>query len=116
MAGETYTWTGASGTAYFFYVYPRHPIINSNQMGNYIYAKRNQNNQWVPVYIGQGDLSVRCTTNHHQIRCLDSKGSTHIHLRLTAGGEAARKAVENDLLVQYTNAYAPHGCNQREGG
>jgi hypothetical protein len=42
-------WTGASGTKYTFYVYPRHPRITPGQMGNYIYAKIDQTSTWQPI-------------------------------------------------------------------
>jgi len=114
---DKYVWIGASGRAYPFYVYSRHPRIIAGQMGNYIYAKIDQDNTWQPIYIGQGDISVRCTKNHHQIECINSKGATHVHLiRLTSGDENARKSQERDLLAAYPQAYAPTGCNQREGG
>lgn len=108
-------WEGASGTRYPFHIYVRHPDVENGQDGNYIYARRNAENRWVPVYIGQGDLSVRCTKNHHQIECIDSKKATHVHLRLESR-EAERLAVEKDLLGRYTNAYAPSGCNIKKGG
>jgi hypothetical protein len=111
----TCTWTGASGTNYTYYIWPRHPNLQQGQDGNYIYAKKNAEGKWVPVYIGEGDLSVRCTNNHHQIECIDSKGATHVHLHLNSR-EADRKAEEADLLGRYTNAYAPHGCNVKKGG
>jgi hypothetical protein len=112
---ETCNWPGASGAKYLYYVYPRHPSINSGQDGNYIYARKNQQGQWVPVYIGQGDLSTRATTNHHQIACIDSKAATHVHLHLNAG-KKERLAEEQDLLAHFTNAYDPNGCNVRLGG
>jgi hypothetical protein len=117
MAGEhpICTWTGASGKQYQFYVWPRHPDVNADQMGNYIYTKINDKNEYVPIYIGEGDLSVRCTKNHHQIKCIDSKGATSVHLVLCAK-EADRLAMERDLLAGYPQAYAPTGCNVKEGG
>jgi hypothetical protein len=111
----TCTWTGASGTGYTYWIYPRHPDISG--IGNYIYALLNDQNQWVPVYIGQGDLSVRLTKNHHQIECINSKRATHVHARChKVENEATRLAEERDLLGNYGQAYAPTGCNQREGG
>ncbi len=65
----------------------------------YIYAKIDQNT-WLPIYIGQGDIGVRCTQSH-QIECIDSKGATHVHLKLTAD-EYIRKSQERDLLAAYT--------------
>jgi hypothetical protein len=111
----TCTWTGASGKAYRYYVYPRHPSISDDQDGNYIYVKINAQNQYMPIYIGQGDLSARATKDHHQVRCINSKGATHVLLRLNAN-EADRLAEEKDLLARFAQAYAPTGCNQRIGG
>ena len=109
------TWTGASGTAYTFYVYERHPTVDPDQFGNYIYCKLNDKKAWVPIYIGQGDLSVRCTKAHHQQECINSKGATHVHLRLEPK-EADRLRAERDLLARFTSAYTPNGCNVRPGG
>ena len=111
----TCEWPGASGKKYQFYVWPRHPNVEAAQMGNYIYAAINAKNQWFPIYIGQGDLSERCTKNHHQIKCIDFKGATHVHLALCAK-EADRLAIERDLLAAFPDAYAPNGCNMKEGG
>jgi hypothetical protein len=112
---ETCTWTGASGKNYTYYIWPRHPNIDAGQMGNYIYAKKNSEGRWVPVYIGQGDLSVRSTKDHHRTECIDKKGATHIHMHLNSR-EPDRLSEERDLLERYTNAYAPNGCNARTGG
>src|SRR6266403_1918357 len=70
---------GKSGAKYTYYVYARHPNINEGQDGNYIYAKKNRDGLWLPVYIGQGDLSKRATADHHRIRCIDLKLATHVH-------------------------------------
>ena len=111
----TCTWNGASGKQYTYYIWPRHPNINAGELGNYIYSKKNNLGQWVPVYIGQGDLSVRCTKSHHQIQCIDRAGATNVHVHLNAR-EQDRIAEEQDLLRRYTNAYAPSGCNIKKGG
>jgi hypothetical protein len=107
---ETCTWVGKSGTRYTYYVYPRHPNLNEGQDGNYIYAKKNSDGRWVPVYMGEGDLAKRATSDHHRIRCIDSKGATHVHLHLNAKKED-RRAEEQDLLANYVNALSPEGCN-----
>ena len=111
----TCVWIGASGAKYTYHVWPRHPDIGANQDGNYIYAKTNAQGQWVPVYIGQGDLSVRTTKNHHRAKCIDTKGATAVHVHLNAK-EADRLAEEKDLLANYSQAYEPTGCNVKEGG
>ena len=111
---QTCDWPGASGNSYKYFIYKRHPSVNAGQDGNYIYAKI-VNNEWVPVYIGQGDLSVRCTPNHHQIDCIDSKGATHVHMHRN-GSEADRLTEEKDLLAAFPQAYVPKGCNVKKGG
>jgi hypothetical protein len=107
---ETCTWTGKSGRKYTYYVFPRHPSVNSGQDGNYIYSKKNVHGQWVPVYVGEGDLSKRASTDHHRTQCIDLKGATHVHLRLNPSKEN-RRTEEQDLLANYTNALTPNGCN-----
>ncbi|MGA9137925.1 MAG: hypothetical protein WBZ39_08330 [Methylovirgula sp.] len=112
---DTCDWIGASGKSYTYYIWPRHPDLKPDQPGNYIYAKLNEKGLWVPVYVGQGDLAVRATEDHHRVECIDSKGATHVHLHLNAK-EADRLAQEQDLLANYTNAYVPQGCNVKKGG
>lgn len=109
------TWSGASGTKYTYYVYERQPDVTPDQIGNYIYCKKNEKGNWVPIYIGEGDLSVRCTKSHHQIQCINSKGATHVHMHLNKT-DADRFAEESDLLARFTNAYVPTGCNVKRGG
>ena len=115
MAHDTCIWTGASGEKYTFYIWPRHPGVKSGQDGNYIYAKKDAQGRWAPIYIGQGDLSVRLTTNHHRHDCIEKKGATAVHLHTNAK-EADRLSEERDLLKNYPQAYAPTGCNVKEGG
>jgi len=110
----TVQWTGASGTKYTYYVSALPASFNPNQNGNYIYSKLNENSRWIPVYIGQGDLKDR-TENHHQVACIKRKDATHIHVHLNSQ-EESRLAEEKDLLANYTNAYQPTGCNEKEGG
>jgi hypothetical protein len=107
-------WIGESGTSYKFYIWDLPVSFNENQNGNYIYSKKNTEGKWVPVYIGQGDLKDR-SEHHHKATCISSKGATHIHVHLNSK-EADRLAEERDLLERYTNAYAPAGCNEKEGG
>src|SRR5262249_17680990 len=71
-----------------------------------------QASTWQAIYIGQGDISVRCTKSPHQIECINSKGATHVHLKITRGDENTRKYQQRDLLATQPEAYAPTGCNQ----
>jgi hypothetical protein len=111
----TCTWTGGSGKQYKYFIWELPASLDPNQDGNYIYARRNPQNQWVPIYIGEGDLADRAGPNHHKADCIKRKGATHFHCHLK-DEQAARRAEERDLLARYTNAYEPEGCNERAGG
>lgn len=108
-------WTGRSGTDYMYVIHKLPVDFSANQDGNYIFSKKNDNGQWVPIYIGEGDLADRISDTHHQADCIKQKGATHIHEHLNPK-EKDRTAEEKDLLARYENAYKPHGCNVKEGG
>jgi hypothetical protein len=112
---EKCIWIGESGTQYTYFIHPLPVNFDPNQDGNYIFSKKNENGKWVPIYIGEGDLAERVNDNHHQAACIKRKGATHVHKHLNPI-EANRIAEEEDLLARYANAYAPSGCNQKEGG
>jgi hypothetical protein len=114
MNDEICYWTGASGTNYLYHVYERQPDIPS-RLGNYIYALKNHEGHWAPVYIGQGDLSICAAADPGRMACIDAKGATHVHLRLNASEEERLSEVE-DLLRRYLNAHHPHGCNRSSAG
>lgn len=109
------TWTGGSGTEYTYFVWSLPVNFNADQAGNYIFSKKNDKGLWVPIYMGQGDLADRVRDIHHQAPCIKGKGATHVHVHLNPR-ERDRTAEEEDLLARYTNAYAPNGCNVKEGG
>jgi hypothetical protein len=111
---ETCNWVGISGKSYTYYVHSLPSNFNVNQDGNYIFTKT-ENNKWVPIYIGQGDLGDRITTNHHKANCILKKGATHVHAHLNARLQD-RLAEEQDLLAAYSQAYEPIGCNEKVGG
>jgi hypothetical protein len=107
-------WTGASATTYTYEVHPLPVTFSPNQCGNYIYAKI-VDNAWCPIYIGEGDLRDRISVNHHQAENIAKKLATHVHVHLNAT-EDARTSEEADLLANYSQAYAPNGCNEKIGG
>jgi len=111
----TCIWNGASGTAYTYYIWQLPTKFDPNQDGNYIFSKKNTEGRWVPIYIGEGDLTTRVGESHHQATCIKNKGATHLHVHLNSS-ERTRVAEEVDLLARYTNAYKPGGCNEKPGG
>jgi len=108
---KTCNWIGKSGKSYRYYIWSLPQSFSPNQDGNYIFAKL-VNNLWVPIYIGQGDLGSRIGPYHHKYNCIYSKGVTHVHVHLNTSRES-REAEESDLLAYYTNAFYPHGCNEK---
>lgn len=110
----TCKWEGGSGEYYTYYVWKLPANFDSGQDGNYIFAKKNSEGLWVPIYIGQGDLRERAK-NHHKAECIKRKGATHIHVHLNKV-EENRLSEESDLLKVYSNAYSPYGCNEKIGG
>lgn len=110
---NTFTWTGISGTQYTYYVYDL-PVSFKEGQGNYIYC-RIDNSQWVPIYVGEGDLSDRISNNHHQFQCITAMGATHVHVHLSNTKQGSQRE-EADLLRRHTQAYRPQGCNEKHGG
>ena len=108
-------WQGASGEKYTYYIRELPVSLRTGQDGNYVYAKKNRDGRWIPVYIGEGDLKERSGPGHHQATCIREKGATHFHCHLNADA-VARRVEEADLLRRFTNAYAPQGCNEKPGG
>ena len=112
MTDMTSLWLGDSGAEYKFFVYERHPDVPSRP-GIFIYAKKNDEDLWVPIYVGHGDLSVRGTNDSELLARIDAKGATHVHLRLNSL-EIARQGEVADILKRYQNAFEPDGCHVRE--
>lgn len=110
----TCNWIGTSGTTYTYHVYTLPQTFSKKQDGNYIYVTI-VNNQWNPIYIGEGDLGERVSENHHQAECISKKGATHVHAHLNSS-EKSRTSEESDLLANYTQSYSPTGCNEKTGG
>jgi len=110
MTERSCTWTGASGRKYVYDIYPRHPKM-AQQAGNFIYAKMDERHRWVPVYIGQGDLTQRAAIKRDRLACIEAKGATHVHLHVNFDKEN-RLAEEKDLLDNFPQAVIPDGCNE----
>ena len=108
------TWNGASGKKYIYEIYARHPKISPNEAGNYIYAKLDEHRRWIPIYVGQGNLTQRATTDRGRLLCIDGKGATHVHLHVNFK-KGDRLSEQQDLLDNFPQAYVPDGCNDKQG-
>jgi len=110
----TCTWTGASGKMYVYDIHARHPRLPPNEAGNYIYAKMDERRRWVPIHIGEGNLTQRAGTDRRRVDCINVKGATHVHVHVNADRDD-REAEVKDLLANFPQAYAPEGCNEEKG-
>ena len=93
---NTCRWTGASGWGYDYHVVPLSSRL-PNVPGNYVIC-RHAGSMAYPLYVGEAeDLSQRCNDNHEKWVAAIRLGATHIHVKGTTGGKAARCAEETDL-------------------
>jgi predicted GIY-YIG superfamily endonuclease len=104
---DTCNWPGASGQTYQYHVYAFGTALKA-EPGNYIYAKLNSQNQWVPLYIGKTDDLENRVSNHEKRECVRRNGGTHIHAHLTPGERSIRLAEETDLRTNFTTS-----CNEQ---
>ncbi len=109
-------WTGASGRKYIFEVCffpgPGKPELGVSEAGTFICARMDSQRAWVPIFVGQGDLTEVGVFDPKKIECILEKGATHVHVRVNASKQA-RIAEVSDLLANYPQAYAPEGCNEQ---
>ena len=99
----TIKWPGRSGQAYTYHIYLIGTTLKKAP-GNYIFAKKNNAGQWIPIYAGETeDLSQRFN-NHHKMACIKAEGATHIHARLSSAVAEARRAEERDIIAKYSPA------------
>ena len=113
----TCTWTGASGRKYVYEIYPRHPKLPPNEPGNFIYAKMDAHRRWLPIYIGEGNLTQRAGPDPRGLACIDAKGATHVHVHVHVNYDRDDRFAEaKDLLENFPQAYAPDGCNEKASG
>lgn len=105
----TVTWVGYSDAQYMYYVYDLEVSLPSH-IGNFIYAKLNDGENWQPIYFGEGDLAVSARSSPDLMKCIKMKGATHLHLRCNSRAFDRSTEVE-DLLLRFGVAFAPGGCH-----
>jgi len=93
-------WTGQSGRHYQYKAYPITTPFRPLP-GNFIYAKRDANGQWIPVYIAQSrDLHQRLE-GRVSVDSAIQHGATHVHAHYDSAGQAARCSEERDLIDRW---------------
>lgn len=96
----TISWTGNTGRSYKYWIYPLGAALQAKP-GNYAFAKRLANGNWIPLYFGETqDLGCRFD-NHHKIDLAKKNGATHLHAHLTDGTLQTRLDEETDLVRKW---------------
>jgi len=109
---EQAEWTGSSGRTYEFVVVPWPAPIDFGVVdGNYICARQTVNGEWIPVYIGQGDLAEACAKTYPFFDELLNRDVTHLHCHIN-DDPASRRREARDLLAAHPLAFKPTGCNE----
>ena len=96
MTQQTARWQGQSGRTYDYEVH----LIGTTfaeKPGNYIFAAISDG-RWKACYIGQTENLHDRLANHEKEPCAMRYGASHVHAHVTTGGEAVRKAEEEDLI------------------
>ena len=106
----TYDWLGTSGPVYTYHVYDLPVSFEANQKGNFVFARLDHRRNWVPVFVGEGDLGKRVAANDYRLCIIQRRGATHVHVRLNSD-VYDRRAEVKDLLGHHTIAFEPFGCN-----
>lgn len=110
---EKCEWIGVDGQRYKYSVHNLSEKFNSGKYGNYIFTKKTKDGDWIPIYIGQGDLGILVGKASPQLKCIKDMGATHVHVHEN-DSEWLRTTEEYDLLESYVKAFKPFGCNYKK--
>ena len=86
--------------------------IQSLQPTSLVTSSTRKHKRWLPIYIGEGNLTQRAGPNPRGVECIDAKGATHIHVHVNYDREDHIAEVK-DLLNNFPHAYTPDGCNEK---
>lgn len=110
----TCEWAGISGATYTYHVYALPPRVEPDRMGNYIYARWTPEKRWLPICLGEGDLSDAANECHTDAAKVWIGGATHFHCHVNPDADARRRE-EVDLLSRYPSAFRPTRRGKRSG-
>lgn len=89
-------WDGITGKKYRYHIYP---IAESHNAvpANYLFAKKNADGQYSPIYVGEtGDISERFDS-HHKMPCIKQRGATHLCTHKSSEDATVRRLEEQDI-------------------
>lgn len=100
---------GASGADYSYYVFSLNFKPNDNRFYNYLFASLSAEGNWIPLFIGQGDLK-QYLSDRVRLRDVALTGATHV-LAHVSPHEQQRRMEALDMLASHPQAHAFSGCN-----
>ena len=112
---ETCEWIGVDGQRYRYSIHNLNSKFNLGKYGNYIFTRKTKDGDWIPIYIGQGDLGILVGRASSRLKCIKDMGATHVHVHEN-NSEWLRTTEEYDLLESYVKAFKPFGCNYKKTG
>ncbi|MGD2124438.1 MAG: hypothetical protein PVG99_00070 [Desulfobacteraceae bacterium] len=93
-------WTGESGRQYGYWIYAIEAQFRKIA-GNFIFAKRTETGEWVPIYIGHTRDFDEGMGDQEKEACAKGHGATHAHVHFSSPDEHVRKAEMADLVARW---------------
>jgi hypothetical protein len=93
--------TGASGAEYFYTPYAFAATRWHADPANYAFAYPDESGEWQLAYIGETDSLFHRMRSHGRWPAAKRLGCAHVLVNLNAGGVAARRTEERDLVLCY---------------
>ena len=90
-----YYWSG-----YGFEVYDPNPRRWEFVGGVYIFCSRNNQDQWIPYYVGQTENMHSRIRRHEKWRPAQQEGATDIHVKAVPD-KSLRERIEHELVQIY---------------
>jgi len=91
---------GASGREYFYTPYAWGTRWRADP-ANYAFGWLDESGVWQLAYIGETANLLSRMNSHNQWLAAAKRGCTHVLVNLNAGGIAARRAEEQDLILKH---------------
>jgi hypothetical protein len=110
MNQHTSSFHGASGAEYDYCVFSKGFKPNDDQYYNYMFASLSPEGNWLPVFIGQGDLKQYLSDRLH-VRSIAPAGSSHVLAHMNPDGQR-RRMEALDMLASHPQVHAFTGCNR----
>jgi hypothetical protein len=93
-------WTGESGKRYGYWIHPIEARFRKIA-GNVIFAKKAENGEWLPLFIGETRNFDEGFADQEKETCAKRNGATHVHVHFSSPDAHIRKAEQVDLVAKW---------------